>query len=30
MEKAPPPWQSRGLGHLIVRKLRRPKWAGPI
>ena len=30
MEKAPPPWQSRGLGHLIVRKLRRPKWAGSI
>ena len=30
MEKAPPPGQSRGLGHLTVRKLRRPKWAGPI
>ena len=31
MEKAPPPGQSPGgLGHLWVRKLRRPKWAGPI
>ena len=30
MEKGPPPGQSRGLGHLTVRKLRRPKWAGPI
>jgi hypothetical protein len=30
MEKAPPPWQSRGLGHLIVRELKRPKWAGAI
>ena len=27
MEKAPPPSQSRGFGHLTVRKLRRPKWA---
>lgn len=30
MEKAPPPGQSRGLGHVTVRKLSRPKWAGPI
>jgi len=30
MEKAPPPGQSRGFGHLTIRKLRRPKWAGSI